>query len=247
MESPRGVPRGVPSGVPSVVSLLRGARDLNVSALQASGTPPLRRGPLQLVQAAAGGVGLVAVAYAHWLRVDVSGTAGRPQKHRPLRLQRVGRLCSSRDAGAFSCGAARAHCGGRLQLVLNSLSDDFVAVSAALLGEEHRLLQQTCRDFADAELAPVAAELDREHRYPADAMRLAGELGLMGVTVPPEHGGSGLDYLAYAIAVEEVSRGCASAGAGRTLRSQPDPSPNASRDQIPVSYTHLTLPTTPYV
>jgi len=84
--------------------------------------------------------------------------------------------------------------------------------SAALLGEEHRLLQQTCRDFADAELAPVAAELDREHRYPADAMRLAGELGLMGVTVPPEHGGSGLDYLAYAIAVEEVSRGCASAG-----------------------------------
>ena len=84
--------------------------------------------------------------------------------------------------------------------------------SAALLGEEHRLLQQTCRDFADAELAPVAAELDREHRYPADAMRLAGELGLMGVTVPPEHGGSGLDYLAYAVAVEEVSRGCASAG-----------------------------------
>ena len=94
-----------------------------------------------LLQAAAGGVGLVAIAYAHWLRVDVSGTAGRPQKHRPLRLQRVGRLCSSRDAGAFSCGAARAHCGGRLQLVLNSLSGDFVAVSAALLGEGGALME----------------------------------------------------------------------------------------------------------
>ena len=79
----------------------------------------------------AGGVGLAAVEYAHWLRVDVTGTAGRPQKHRPLWLQRVGRLCSSRDAAAFSCGAATAHCGGRLQLVLNSLSADFVPVSAA--------------------------------------------------------------------------------------------------------------------
>eukprot|EP00964_Phaeocystis_antarctica_P029948 scaffold16881_cov76-Phaeocystis_antarctica.AAC.1 len=101
----------------------------------------LQAGQCVLLQAAAGGVGLVAVAYAHWLRVDVSGTAGRPEKHRPLRLQRVGRLCSSRDAGAFSCGAARAHCGGRLQLVLNSLSDDFIAVSAALLGEGGALVE----------------------------------------------------------------------------------------------------------
>jgi len=107
----------------------------------AFGRARLQAGQCVLLQAAAGGVGLVAVAYAHWLRVDVSGTAGRPQKHRPLRLQRVGRLCSSRDAGAFSCGAARAHCGGRLQLVLNSLSGDFVAVSAALLGEGGALME----------------------------------------------------------------------------------------------------------
>lgn len=58
----------------------------------------------------------------------------------------------------------------------------------------------------------MAAELDREHRFPAEAMRIAGELGLMGVTVSPEYGGSGLDYLSYAIAVEEIARGCASAG-----------------------------------
>eukprot|EP00964_Phaeocystis_antarctica_P065447 scaffold39498_cov67-Phaeocystis_antarctica.AAC.1 len=107
----------------------------------AFGRARLRAGHCVLLQAAAGGVGLVAVAYAHWLRVGVSGTAGRPQKHRPLRLQRIGRLCSSRDAGAFSCGAARAHCGGRLQLVLNSLSGDFVAVSAALLGEGGALME----------------------------------------------------------------------------------------------------------
>ena len=107
----------------------------------AFGRARLRAGQRVLLQAAAGGVGLVGVAYAHWLRVDVSGTAGRPQKHRPLRLQRVGRLCSSRDAGAFSCGAARTHCGGRLRLGLNSLSDDFIAVSAALLGEGGALVE----------------------------------------------------------------------------------------------------------
>ena len=59
---------------------------------------------------------------------------------------------------------------------------------------------------------PIAAALDREHRFPADAIKIAGELGLMGITVDPEYGGSGLDYLSYAIAVEELSRGCASVG-----------------------------------
>ena len=73
-------------------------------------------------------------------------------------------------------------------------------------------MQQTCRSFAEQELVPVAAELDREHRFPAEAMQIAGELGLMGITVSPEYSGSGLDYLSYAIAVEEISRGCASAG-----------------------------------
>ncbi len=81
-----------------------------------------------------------------------------------------------------------------------------------LLGEEYHALQHTCRSFAERELIPVAAELDREHRFPTEAMRSAGELGLMGVTVAPEYGGSGLDYLSYAIAVEEISRGCASSG-----------------------------------
>ena len=81
-----------------------------------------------------------------------------------------------------------------------------------MLGEDHRMLQEMCRDFADNELAPHAAQWDRGHEFPASAVQQLGPLGLMGVNVAPEHGGSGLDYVAYAIAVEELSRGCASTG-----------------------------------
>jgi len=74
------------------------------------------------------------------------------------------------------------------------------------------MLRKTCRDFADKELAPVAGKFDKEHLYPADQVKRLGELGLMGITVPEKFGGASLDYLAYAIAMEEVSRGCASTG-----------------------------------
>uniref|UniRef100_T1PP05 Short-chain specific acyl-CoA dehydrogenase, mitochondrial n=1 Tax=Musca domestica TaxID=7370 RepID=T1PP05_MUSDO len=74
------------------------------------------------------------------------------------------------------------------------------------------MLQKTCRDFADAELVPNAATFDRERLYPEEQIKKMGELGVMAVAVPEEYGGPGLDYLAYAIAMEEVSRGCASAG-----------------------------------
>lgn len=74
------------------------------------------------------------------------------------------------------------------------------------------MLQKTCRAFADDELKPMAAKTDREHLYPTAAIEKMGDLGLMGITVPEQYGGAGLDYLAYAIAMEEISRGCASAG-----------------------------------
>lgn len=74
------------------------------------------------------------------------------------------------------------------------------------------MLQKTCRDFADNELIPIAAKVDREHLYPAEQIRKMGELGLMAVSVDESYGGTGLDYLAYSIATEEISRGCASAG-----------------------------------
>jgi butyryl-CoA dehydrogenase len=74
------------------------------------------------------------------------------------------------------------------------------------------MLQKTCRDFAENELKPIAAKVDREHFYPKDQIKKMGELGLMAVAVPEKYGGTGLDYVAYAIAMEEISRGCASAG-----------------------------------
>lgn len=84
--------------------------------------------------------------------------------------------------------------------------------SLASLPETHQMLQQTCRDFAENELKPIAAKLDREHLFPAEQIKTMGELGLMSVDVPEEYGGTGLDYLAYAIGIEEISRGCASSG-----------------------------------
>jgi butyryl-CoA dehydrogenase len=80
------------------------------------------------------------------------------------------------------------------------------------LPETHEMLRKTCRDLADKELIPVAAALDREHRFPEEQIVHLAELGLMGVTIPEEDGGAGLDDLAYAIAVEEISRGCAATG-----------------------------------
>ncbi len=80
------------------------------------------------------------------------------------------------------------------------------------LDETHDEIRKLARAFADKDLAPVAAVHDREHRYPAAQMKTLAELGFMGVAVPESEGGSGLDNLAYAIAMEEVSRGCASTG-----------------------------------
>jgi short-chain 2-methylacyl-CoA dehydrogenase len=74
------------------------------------------------------------------------------------------------------------------------------------LSDDHQLLRQTVRDFAQERIAPVAEELDREHRFPYDIVAALAELGLMGIPIPEEHGGGGGDTLAYALAVEELTR-----------------------------------------
>jgi alkylation response protein AidB-like acyl-CoA dehydrogenase len=74
------------------------------------------------------------------------------------------------------------------------------------LSDEHRLIQRTVRDFAQQEVAPVAEELDRTKSFPYDIVRQLGELGLMGIPFPEEYGGAGGDSLAYALAVEELTR-----------------------------------------
>jgi alkylation response protein AidB-like acyl-CoA dehydrogenase len=75
---------------------------------------------------------------------------------------------------------------------------------------EHRLVQATVREFAATEILPRAAELDRAALYPADIIAKAASLGLMGMTMPEEYGGAGMDLVAYVIAQEELAR--ASAG-----------------------------------
>jgi butyryl-CoA dehydrogenase len=80
------------------------------------------------------------------------------------------------------------------------------------LTDEQVLLRDATRAFATREIAPKAAELDKTGRWPSEILEQMGELGLMGVTIPAEHGGAGMDALSYALAMEEVSAACASCG-----------------------------------
>jgi short-chain 2-methylacyl-CoA dehydrogenase len=74
------------------------------------------------------------------------------------------------------------------------------------LTQEQQLVRDTVREFAVTRIEPVAAELDREHRFPYELVADLAELGLMGMTIPEEYGGGGADTLSYAIAVEELTR-----------------------------------------
>ncbi len=74
------------------------------------------------------------------------------------------------------------------------------------LGPEHALLRDTVRDFMTTEVAPVVDEHERDRRFPTDIVRRIGELGWLGIPIPEDEGGAGLDTLAYAIAVEEIGR-----------------------------------------
>jgi alkylation response protein AidB-like acyl-CoA dehydrogenase len=80
------------------------------------------------------------------------------------------------------------------------------------LTEEQKMIQDMARKFAEREIKPVAAELDRTHRHPQDIVKQMGELGLMGVTIPDEYGGAGMDYVCYVLSMIEISKACASCG-----------------------------------
>jgi len=78
------------------------------------------------------------------------------------------------------------------------------------LNDQQRMIRDMARDFADGEIEPNAAAWDRDKSFPKEALAKAAKLGLMGMTVPAEYGGSGMDMLSYVLVLEEIGKSCAS-------------------------------------
>jgi alkylation response protein AidB-like acyl-CoA dehydrogenase len=78
------------------------------------------------------------------------------------------------------------------------------------LTDEQSMIQAMAREFAQTHVAPIAAEIDRDARFPHETVKRMGELGLMGIAVPEQWGGAGADVVSYVVALEEISRACAS-------------------------------------
>jgi len=80
------------------------------------------------------------------------------------------------------------------------------------LNEYQKLFQKTIREFCEKELKPIASKIDKEEYFPFELYKKMGKMGLMGMTVPQEYGGAGIDKVSYMIALEEISRYCGSTG-----------------------------------
>ncbi|MBN2500701.1 MAG: acyl-CoA dehydrogenase family protein, partial [Anaerolineales bacterium] len=76
--------------------------------------------------------------------------------------------------------------------------------------DEHVMIQQTARDFAQKEIVPIAAEFDESGEFPIETIKQMGQMGFMGIEVPEEYGGAGMDTLAYVLALEEIAKADAS-------------------------------------
>ncbi len=80
------------------------------------------------------------------------------------------------------------------------------------LSQDHKVLQETVRDFVNKEIKPIAMKIDEDHMIPDTLVKKMGEMGFLGSYLPEEYGGAGLDMLSYAIVIEEVSKACGSSG-----------------------------------
>jgi len=80
------------------------------------------------------------------------------------------------------------------------------------LSEEHKMIRDAAREFAKNEIAPVAAEFDESGEFPRETIKKMGEMGFMGIEIPEEYGGAGMDALAYVLALEEICKADASHG-----------------------------------
>lgn len=94
----------------------------------------------------------------------------------------------------------------------STLSEPDILPYSEFLTEEHHAIRDMVREFATKEIAPKAAEVDRNARFAEETFKALGKLDLLGLLVPTEYGGAGADYRSYAIAVEEIGRACGSTG-----------------------------------
>jgi alkylation response protein AidB-like acyl-CoA dehydrogenase len=93
------------------------------------------------------------------------------------------------------------------------MTDSMAAAGPSFeLSEEHRMIQQAARDFAQNEIAPVAAEVDETGVFPLETIRKMGEMGFMGIEIPEQYGGAGMDTIAYVLALEEICKADAAHG-----------------------------------
>jgi alkylation response protein AidB-like acyl-CoA dehydrogenase len=86
------------------------------------------------------------------------------------------------------------------------------AIALFSFNEEHKMIRQTARDFAQKEITPVAEEFDESGKFPRETIRKMGEMGFMGIEIPEEYGGAGMDTLAYVLALEEICKADAAHG-----------------------------------
>jgi alkylation response protein AidB-like acyl-CoA dehydrogenase len=93
------------------------------------------------------------------------------------------------------------------------MTDSMAAAGPSFeLSDEHRMIQQAARDFAQNEVAPVAAEVDETGVFPLETIRKMGEMGFMGIEIPEQYGGAGMDTIAYVLALEEICKADAAHG-----------------------------------
>src|SRR5438093_13700836 len=87
------------------------------------------------------------------------------------------------------------------------------------LTPEQDMVRAMAREFAEGEVRPIAAEIDREARFPHETVKRMGELGLLGIMAPERYGGSGADAVSYVVAMEEIAKVCASHAVGMSVNN----------------------------
>ncbi len=97
-------------------------------------------------------------------------------------------------------------------IINHLLNKENTAMVDFTLNDEQQAIRDTCREFAEQEIKPLAEEMDRTGEFPYELINKMGELGLLGLPFPEEYGGAGADFLSYCLAIEEISRGDVSVG-----------------------------------